>query len=474
MAIDEGPAQLRTRRAILVGAIGGLAGLVGSRLAWPDEAEAAAGGKLVMGHANSAGTKNTSLSTTTNSGQALKVTQKGTGTALRGTAAKGVGVSGVTADPAKFGVDAANNAVPTGAGAAIRASGGNNAAMLATSTVIAIDATTSGSNYAVRGTGAYAGLRGQGGPYGSIASGSSIGSYGSAGDYGVYGAGGVSGVFGGGETYGVYGSAATGVFGSGSTYGVVGTTTNPNTPAVRGDGGQYGVQGINGRTAGIRGDSGYVGAWGQAGSFGVYGLATGAGQTYGVFGQSTTSAGFGVYCSGNMHVNGTLTKTAGSFKIDHPLHPEDRWLSHSFVESPDMMNVYNGIAVLDGKGAATIEMPDYFAALNRDVRYQLTAIGAASPSLHVSREMKKNAFGIAGGTPGQKVSWQVTGIRQDDYAKAHPIVVETAKKGSERGARQFVPDGSTARLMQVRPDGVNDPLTATPTVVPKKVKPRDL
>ena len=474
MAIDEGPAQLRTRRAILVGAIGGLAGLVGSRLAWPDEADAAAGGKLVMGHANSAGTKNTSLSTTTNSGQALKVTQKGTGTALRGTAAKGVGVSGVTADPTKFGVDATNNAVPTGTGAAVRASGGNNFGLIATSTAVAINATSSGSNYGVIGTGGYVGVRGNGTSYGVIAVSDSIGAYSSGADYGAFISGGTYGVYGGGSTYGVYGAGTTGVYGSGSTYGVVGTTSNPNSDGVHGDGGQYAVHGINGRTAGVRGDSGYVGAWGQATSFGVYGLATGAGQTYGVFGQSSTSAGYGVFSAGNMHVNGTLTKTAGSFKIDHPLHPEDRWLSHSFVESPDMMNVYNGIAELDGKGAATIEMPDYFAALNRDVRYQLTAIGAPSPSLHVSREMKKNVFGIGGGAPGQKVSWQVTGIRQDDYAKAHPIVVDTAKKGSERGARQFVPDGSTARLMQVRPDGIDDPLGATPTVVPKKVKPKDL
>ncbi len=32
-----------------------------------------------------------------------------------------------------------------------------------------------------------------------------------------------------------------------------------------------------------------------------------------------------------------------------------------------------------------------------------------------------------------KVSWQVTGVRQDAYAKAHPLVVEQDKPVAERG-----------------------------------------
>jgi hypothetical protein len=46
----------------------------------------------------------------------------------------------------------------------------------------------------------------------------------------------------------------------------------------------------------------------------------------------------------------------------------------SFVESPDMKNVYDGLVVLDDKGEAKIELPDWFGALNKDFRYQLTAI----------------------------------------------------------------------------------------------------
>jgi hypothetical protein len=314
---------------------------------------------------------------------------------------------------------------------------------------------TSTSTYGVSGTGGYTGVRGTGGSYGAIfsaTSSGSVGMYASGGGYGLYASGSTYGSYGSGSTYGVYGAGSTGVYGSGSTTGVAGTTSNVNGAAVSGTGGQYGVQGANGRTAGVRGDSGYVGVWGQGTTYALYGLATdtGTNQTYGVFGQASNSASFGLWSQGNAHVAGTLSKTAGSFKIDHPLDPEQRWLSHSFVESPDMMNVYNGNVVLDGDGKATVELPEYFGALNRDFRYQLTTIGAHAP-VYVASTVKNNRFQIAGGTSGLEVSWQVTGIRQDAYAKEHPIVVDTPKSTAERGMREFVPAGSTATLMRLGP-----------------------
>jgi hypothetical protein len=137
--------------------------------------------------------------------------------------------------------------------------------------------------------------------------------------------------------------------------------------------------------------------------------------------------------NGNLNVLGTLTKSAGSFKIDHPLDPDNKYLEHSFVESPDMMNLYNGIAVLDFRGEGWVELPGYFEALNRDFRYQLTAIGTSAPGLYIAHEVIGNRFKIAGGNPGTKVSWQVTGIRHDAYADAHRIRVEEEKRGIERG-----------------------------------------
>ena len=49
------------------------------------------------------------------------------------------------------------------------------------------------------------------------------------------------------------------------------------------------------------------------------------------------------------------------------------------------------------------------------------------PSLHIAEEINENQFKIAGGSRGMKVSWQVTGIRKDLWAKAHPMTVEQEK-----------------------------------------------
>jgi hypothetical protein len=136
---------------------------------------------------------------------------------------------------------------------------------------------------------------------------------------------------------------------------------------------------------------------------------------------------------GDVEVSGTLTKGGGSFKIDHPLDPENRFLYHSFVESPDMKNIYDGVVTLDGNGEAVVEMPEWFGALNRDLRYLLTAVGAPMPGLHVAEKVKDNRFKISGGQPGMEVSWQVTGIRQDAWANKNRIRVEVDKTGRERG-----------------------------------------
>jgi hypothetical protein len=142
---------------------------------------------------------------------------------------------------------------------------------------------------------------------------------------------------------------------------------------------------------------------------------------------------FAVDAAGNAAVTGNLSKGGGSFKIDDPIDPANKYLSHSFVESPDMMNIYNGIVTLDAHGAAVVEMPEWFQALNRDFRYQLCAIGTPGPKLYVAAEIADNHFKIAGGKKGQRVSWQVTGIRQDAWANAHRIPNEEVKPAGEQG-----------------------------------------
>lgn len=137
---------------------------------------------------------------------------------------------------------------------------------------------------------------------------------------------------------------------------------------------------------------------------------------------------------GSLIVTGNVSKGGGSFKIDHPLDPLNKTLSHSFVESPDMMNIYNGNITLDARGRATVTLPAYFEALNSEFRYQLTAIGAPGPNLYIAAEIKGNHFKIAGGRAGMRVSWQVTGIRHDAFANSNRIPVEEDKLEQERGS----------------------------------------
>jgi len=154
-----------------------------------------------------------------------------------------------------------------------------------------------------------------------------------------------------------------------------------------------------------------------------------------------------VTVTGDTSILGTVSKGSGSFVIDHPLDPKNKLLYHSFVESPDVKNIYDGIATLDKNGDATIELPRYFLALNKDFRYLGTAIGQPMPNLHLAKEVRRYFFGlfgkivfkISGGAPNGRVSWQVTGIRKDPFILANPIVPEVEKGSGD--ARSLLPKG---------------------------------
>ncbi len=213
-------------------------------------------------------------------------------------------------------------------------------------------------------------------------------------------------------------SSGSGVYGySSNGQGVTGQSTSKN--------------GVQGSTSGGASAFGVKGTSSGTGGTGVLGEAHNGSSAYGIWGKSTT--GYAGYFTGKVQITGNISKGGGSFKIDHPLDPANKYLYHSFVESPDMMNIYNGNIALDANGEAVVTMPEWFDALNKDFRYQLTAIGAPGPNLYVAEEISDNRFSIAGGTSGMKVSWQVTGIRQDAYAKANRIPVEEDKPDQERG-----------------------------------------
>ena len=174
-----------------------------------------------------------------------------------------------------------------------------------------------------------------------------------------------------------------------------------------------------------------IGVWAShpAAGWGVYTTAGPSG--YAVLASAPTS-GWAGYFAGNVNVSGTLSKSAGAFRIDHPDDPANRYLWHSFVESPDMKNIYDGNVTTDDNGDAVVTLPAYFESLNRDYRYQLTVLGQFAQAI-VSKEIDGNQFTIRTDKPNVKVSWQVTGIRRDAYANANRIPNEVDKPAHERG-----------------------------------------
>jgi hypothetical protein len=268
-----------------------------------------------------------------------------------------------------------------------------------------------------------------------------------AGGWGIYGdSPNGSGVVGNSNAWvGVYGhsNSNAGVNGESQNFdGVFGTSHSPSSAGVSGHNtaGGFALYGESTTGTSIWGVSEYgaVGGglgWESSGAYcGVYGFGTGNnGKDYaGRFdGYTAVNGGLGVklMCTviGDLYVSGNK-----DFKIDHPLDPANKFLLHSCIESPDRMNIYNGNIVTDANGSATVELPSYFEALNIDYRYQLTVIGQFAQAI-VESEISNNQFTIRTDKPNVKVSWQVTGIRNDAYAKEHPMVNEKEKAPNERG-----------------------------------------
>ena len=127
-----------------------------------------------------------------------------------------------------------------------------------------------------------------------------------------------------------------------------------------------------------------------------------------------------------------MIKGGGSFKIDHPLDPENKFLTHSCVESSERLNVYSGNVVTNANAEAWVELPDWFDSLNRDFRYQLTVVGEFAQAI-IASKLQGNRFQIRTDKPGVEVSWQVTGTRCDPAALAYPLQVEESKPAHLRG-----------------------------------------
>jgi hypothetical protein len=269
-------------------------------------------------------------------------------------------------------------------------------------------------------------------------------------------------VYGGGGVYGVYGETSatggTGVYGlSGTGDGVHGQTSGQgysgvsghNSNGTGGFGGYFvsdngtGVFGA-GHDYGVHGTSATEGVYGEGGSVGVDGVATGAGGA-GVAGEAgpggNAGAFFGnVLVQGNVSVTGDLNVSGMKhFRIDDPADPANKFLIHTSVESPQAENVYNGNLTTDARGYATVRLPSYFDAENIDPRYQLTVIGSFARAV-VWKPQRGDQFTVRTDRPRVRVSWQVTGIRNDPYARSQRGPAEQLKPASERG-RYLYPRG---------------------------------
>lgn len=227
--------------------------------------------------------------------------------------------------------------------------------------------------------------------------------------------------------------AGIGMWGQGGLLGVYGigqaNVTAGNIFGVRGE--AY----SDGTAFGVYGSSSSYGAMPAGSKYGVIGFAEDGNINVGIYGDggTTGTTNLAGYFVGDVQVNGSIAKSAGTFKIDHPQDPANKYLYHSFVESPDMMNVYNGNIVTDANGYATVTLPAYFESLNKDFRYQLTVVGATFAQAIVSEKVQGNRFQIRTNQPGTEVSWQVTGIRNDAYAKAHRVQPEVDKEADNKG-----------------------------------------
>jgi hypothetical protein len=272
---------------------------------------------------------------------------------------------------------------------------------------------------------------GPGGVGGSFTGGDGLG-LGSSGGNGIVVNGGFAGTV---ATGGAGVSAVGGGAGPNATggAGVVGQGGSPSSSSGLAGPGVSGVGGIsfNGGSSGVEGTGGApagagvvaMGSSSDPGGDGVEAFA-GSGSPTGLAGSFSGDVGV----TGNLSVSGTK-----SFKIDHPLDPANKYLYHAAVESSEVLNLYTGNVTLGPDGTAVVQLPEWFDALNKDFRYQLTAIGGPGPGLHIAQEIQDRSFRIAGGQSGMKVSWQVTGVRQDAWEKAHPMAVEMAKPPNERG-----------------------------------------
>ncbi|MBN2465526.1 hypothetical protein JXD38_07885 [candidate division WOR-3 bacterium] len=163
----------------------------------------------------------------------------------------------------------------------------------------------------------------------------------------------------------------------------------------------------------------------------------GTGPYYGIYSEvgGGGSPQYAGYFDGDVHVNGTLSKTSGSFLIDHPLDPLNKTLRHNFVESPENLCVYRGKVILDANGRGTVDMPSYFAALTKEE--EATAVLTPIGRPFVTGYEWNSSFDMLTvyGDAGREVSYLVMADRDDPAMRAlrRPVEEKKGPNGFKRG-----------------------------------------
>ncbi len=136
-----------------------------------------------------------------------------------------------------------------------------------------------------------------------------------------------------------------------------------------------------------------------------------------------------VEVASDITIGGTMSAAAKAFKIDHPLDPDNKFLVHNSIESNERINIYSGNIITNDEGFSTVELPQYMSALNTDFKYQLTIVDKnfAQAIIWEPVNPESNTFVIKTNEPNIKVSWQLTGTRQDSWALENPMQVEVDK-----------------------------------------------
>lgn len=117
---------------------------------------------------------------------------------------------------------------------------------------------------------------------------------------------------------------------------------------------------------------------------------------------------------------GSVSKPSGAFKIDHPVSPDEKYLVHSFVESPQADNIYRGTVALSS-GTATVNIDSAsrmsegaFVGLNGNTQCFTNNESGWS---QVRGNLNGNILTIESQDPNSTdiISWLVIGERHDNH-----------------------------------------------------------